>query len=122
MTRQSQHFLHTQKGLSILSLLFWVALLGSLLIIGMRVVPVLTEYMEIRKAVNIAKSAGDANAIRSSFDQQSKANYVDNISGRDLIVESTNGLTTVEFVYQRVVPLAGPVSLLFNFSGKELVR
>jgi hypothetical protein len=114
--------LNQQRGLGLLSLLFWVALLGSLLLLGMRVVPAVTEYIEIKKAVSLAKTAGDANAIRSSFDQQSKANYVDKFSGQDLRIESTNGLTTVAFAYQRVIPLAGPASLLLDFSGKELVR
>ncbi len=111
-----------QRGLGLLSLLFWVALLGSVLLLGLRVVPALTEYIEVKKAVNLAKSAGDANAIRNSFDQQAKANYFDKISGQDLEIESINGLTTVAFAYQRVIPLAGPASLLLDFSGKELVR
>lgn len=114
--------LQQQRGFSLLNLLFWVAVLGSLLLVGMRVVPAVTEYIEIKKAVNLAKMAGDANAIRSSFDQQSKANYVDKFSGQDLKIESINGLTTVGFAYQRVIPLAGPASLLLDFSGKELVR
>lgn len=114
--------LSQQAGLGLLSLLFWVALLGSILVVGMRVVPAVTEYIEIKKAVNLAKTAGDANAIRSSFDQQSKANYVDKFSGQDLKIESVNGLTTVGFAYQRVIPLVGPASLLLDFSGKELVR
>ncbi len=114
--------LQQQRGLSLLGVLFWVAVLGSLLLVGMRVVPAVTEYIEIKKAVNLAKTAGDASAIRSSFDQQSKANYVDKFSGQDLRVETVNGLTTVEFAYQRVIPLAGPASLLLDFSGKELVR
>jgi Domain of unknown function (DUF4845) len=114
--------LHTQKGLGLLSLLFWVALLGSLLIVGLKTTPILMEYMAIKKAVFIAKDAGEAGAIRSSFDQQSKVNYVEDFAGRQLQIETNNGLTTVGFAYQRVIPLAGPVSLLFDFSGKELVR
>ncbi len=110
-----------QQGLTIFGLVFWVALLGSALLLGMKVLPIANEYFSVKKAVKIAKSAGDPYAIRSSFDQQSKANYVDNISARDLIIETENGMTTVEFVYQRVVPLVGPVNLLFKFSGKELV-
>jgi hypothetical protein len=119
MTHQS---LHSQKGISFFGLVFWVAFLGSILLLGMKTVPVVMEYMAIKKAVGVAKTAGDAAAIRSSFDQQSKVNYVDNFAGRDLTVESVNGLTTVSFAYQRVIPMAGPVSLLFDFSGKELVR
>lgn len=111
-----------QRGISILGLIFWVFLLGTLALVGAKTVPVVTEYMAIKKAVNIAKSAGDAAAIRSSFDQQSRVNYVDNFSGKDLMVENVGGVSTVSFAYQRVIPIAGPMSLLFDFSGKELVR
>jgi Domain of unknown function (DUF4845) len=119
MTHQA---LHKQKGLSFLSLIFWVALLGSILLVGMKTVPIVNEYLAIKKAVGTAASAGDEPAIRASFDKQSQVNYVDNFPSSLLKIEAVNGVTTVAFEYQRVVPLAGPVSLLFDFSGKALAR
>jgi Domain of unknown function (DUF4845) len=116
--------LHSQKGLGFMSLIFWVALGGSILLVGLKTMPIVSEYAAIKKAVAIAAATGNGSpaGIRSSFDQQSKANYVDNFSGRDLQVENVNGMTTVTFAYQRTIPLAGPVSLLFDFSGKELAK
>jgi hypothetical protein len=111
-----------QRGMGLLALLLWIALLGSMAIVGMKAAPIVMEYFEIKKAVNMAKLAGDSGAIRSSFDQQSKANYIESFSGRDLTIENSNGLTTISFAYKRTIHLAGPVSLLFDFSGKELVR
>ncbi len=118
----TQKMLHTQKGLGLFSLIFWVALLGSMTLVALKTIPIITEYMAIKKAVKIAKDAGDERAVRSSFDQQSRANYVEDFAGRQLIIETVNGVTTVGFAYQRVIPVAGPVSLLFDFDGKELVR
>lgn len=114
--------LRTQAGLSLISILFWVVVLGSMVLIGMQVTPVVVEYMAVKRAVARAANAGEPNQIRSSFDDQATATYVNSISGRDLNIESVNGITTVSFQYQRVIPLAGPVSLLFDLSGQELVR
>ncbi len=112
----------SQQGLTFISLIFWVALLGSLLIVGMKTLPVVTEYMAIKKAVAFSAREGDAAAIRAAFDKQSQVNYVSDFPSSLLKIDTVSGITTINFDYQRVVPLAGPVSLLFDFSGKELVR
>jgi hypothetical protein len=114
--------LKSQQGFGFLALVFWGFIACSLIVVGLRVMPVVTEYYAIKKAVFAVKDAGEASAIRSAFDQQSKVNYVDNFTGRELIIEKVSGGTSVGFAYQRVVPLVGPVSLLFDFSNSELVR
>jgi Domain of unknown function (DUF4845) len=114
--------LKSQQGFGFIGFAFWGFIACAIIIVGLRVMPVVTEYYAIKKAVFAVKDAGDASAIRSAFDQQTKVNYVDNFSGRELIIEKTSGGTSVGFAYQRVVALAGPVSLLFEFSNSELVR
>lgn len=114
--------LKSQQGFGFISLVFWGLIACSVIIVGLRVMPVVTEYYAIKKAVFAVKDAGDASAIRSAFDQQTKVNYVDNFTGRELIIEKASGGTTVGFAYQRVIPLVGPVSLLFDFASSELVR
>jgi Domain of unknown function (DUF4845) len=111
-----------QRGLTFFGLIFWIALLGSLFLLGMKCTPVVSEYFAVKKAVSLAKTAGDAAAIRSAFDMQTRASYIDTVTSKDLTVETVSGITTVGFAYQRVVPIAGPVSLLFDFTGTELVR
>jgi Domain of unknown function (DUF4845) len=112
----------TQRGFSLLSVLFWVALLGSLLLVGMQVTPVAVEYMAVKRALSRAATAGEPPQIRSSFDDQTSATYIESITGRDLIIETANNISTVSFKYQKIIPLAGPVSLLFDLSGTELIR
>lgn len=111
-----------QQGLGLIGLLFWIAVFGFLFLMAMRVTPAINEYLEIRKAVKQVLASGDANAIRNAFDAQSRANYIDNFSGKDLVIETTNGITTLEYEYQRVIPVAGPLNFLLKFSHKELVR
>ena len=119
MTRKTNN---NQRGIGLLELLLWIAFLGSVAMVGMKTLPIVMEYFEIKKAISSAKFSGDSVAIRTAFDQQSKAHYVENFSGRDLTIETVNGLTTVTFSYKRTIYLVGPVSLLFDFSGTELVR
>jgi hypothetical protein len=116
-----------QKGMSILSLLFWVAILGSVLLLAMKCVGPISEYFEIKGIMHLAKSAGDPTAIRNSFDQGVKAGYSGSINGRDLNIETANGITTVGFAYKKIVPIAtipgvAPVSLMFEFSNTEIAK
>jgi Domain of unknown function (DUF4845) len=119
MTHQS---LQSQRGLGIISLLFWVVLIGAVLIVAMKTVPLVTEYLTIKKTIALVANAGDPAAIRSAFDKQMLVNESNKFTSRDLVIESTNGGSLVSFEYQRTVHLAGPVSLLFDFNGKELNR
>ena len=114
--------LKAQRGLGILALLFWIALVGSVLVVAMRTLPIVNEYMSIQKAVVSSAREGDAAAIRRAFDKQSQVDYGTKFSSQLLDIKTSNGITTVEFEYQRTVPLAGPVSLLFDLKGKETAR
>ncbi len=119
MTRKT---LKSQQGFGFIGFAFWGFIACSVIVVALKVMPVVSEYYAIKKAVFAVKDAGDASAIRSAFDQQTKVNYVDNFAGRELIIEKVSGGTSVGFAYQRVVPLVGPVSLLFDFANSELVR
>lgn len=115
-------FKTNQSGFSFLGMLFWIALLGSLIIVAMKVTPVVSEYFAIKSAITKAKTESTAPAIRQAFDRIGSATYINEFKGADLNIETKNGLLTVGFAYERRVPLAGPVSLLFNFSGEDAVR
>ncbi len=112
-----------QRGMSLLILLFWTTIFGSLFLVATKCVPPVFEYYEVKKSLaTAAKEGGDTNSILNSFNKSVQAGYVDSVSSKDLTVNNNEGVTTVSFAYDKVVHIVGPVNILFKFSGKELVR
>ncbi len=84
---QKQTFKCRQQGISLVGLIVILAILGALAVLAMQVVPTVTEYMAINKAVNKAKADGSTPAaIRNSFDKQADVAYITSIGGKDLEV------------------------------------
>ena len=108
-----------QKGLSLLGVLFWGAILGGLFMIGTQVLPSVTEYREIRSAAQRAANTGhEVGEIRTSFSRSAAAGYITSIGGKDLdITKNGNGKIVVSFAYEKKISLFGPVSLVIDYAG-----
>jgi len=107
-----------QKGISLVGLIIVLALLGIVLVLGLKIVPTYTEYRAIQNAIVTAKATGGSVAeIQRSFDAAATASYISSISGRDLVIEKLNGETDISFAYEKKIPLVGPASLLLEYEG-----
>lgn len=115
---QKQLFMCKQQGISLVGLIVVLAILGGLVVLGMKIVPTVTEYMAVNKAIVKAKADGSTPvAIRESFDKQAQVAYITSITGKDLeVYNSDNGLQ-VSFAYDKKIPLVGPASLLIEYAG-----
>jgi len=110
--------LRRQKGLSLSGLIVLLVIAGAIGLLAMRVVPTVTEYFSIKKAIAEVKAGGGSiPEMRASFDRRADAGYIDSISGKDLDIVQNDGDTEISFSYQKVIPLAGPVSLLIDYQG-----
>jgi len=108
-----------QAGISPIGLIFVIAVLGCVALLGLKIVPTYTEYRAIQNAIVSAKQAGGTNVaeIQKSFDAAATVNYISSISGRDLIIGKENGEMEVSFAYEKKIPLVGFASLLLEYSG-----
>jgi hypothetical protein len=107
-----------QRGVSLLGTIFVLAILGMLGVIALKVVPTVTEYMTIKKAIVKAKADGTSIPdMRLSFDKQADTGYVDAISGKDLEIVKTADGFEISFAYEKKIPLVGPVSLAIDYEG-----
>ena len=107
-----------QEGVSLVGLIVILALLGVVLVLGLKIVPTYTEYRAIQNAIVTAKNAGGTAAdIQKSFDASAVAGYISSINGRDLIIEKIDGQTEISFAYEKKIPLVGPASLLLEYEG-----
>ena len=107
-----------QRGLSLVGLIFVLAIVAMIAVLGMKVVPTAVEYSSIRKAIVSAKASGTTvREIQSAFDRQASAGYIDAISGHDLEISKIGNEFEVSFAYQKKIPLFGPASLLLEYAG-----
>ncbi|QAU34256.1 DUF4845 domain-containing protein [Janthinobacterium sp. 17J80-10] len=115
---QEKLFKCRQQGISLVGLIFVLGVLAGIGLLALKIVPTVTEYMAVTKAVGKAKADGNSPAeIRSSFDKQADVAYITSITGKDLeVYNSGNGLE-VSFAYDKKIPLVGPASLLIEYAG-----
>lgn len=110
----------SQRGISFIGLLVLGVILAMLVIVGARVVPTASEYMSIQKAVKKAAVDGTTvQSVRASFDRTAAVDYIESISGRDLIITKVNDEVVVSFAYEKEIPLFGPAYLLLKYEGSS---
>jgi len=110
-----------ESGVSLSGLIVVLVVLGALALVAIRVTPALFEYRAVKDSLAKAKAeaatGGSVRAIRDAFDKNAGINDVTAISGRDLVITRDGESTDISFSYEKRVPLAGNVSLLFDFAG-----
>lgn len=109
-----------QTGISLIGVLIVGAILAFLFLIGMRTVPVVTEYMAVKRVMNAIIDTNPSAEIpvtqlRSDFDKRAYIADVRNVSGRDLLIVKRGNKFEMSVTYSRKVPIAGNVSLLIDF-------
>ena len=111
-----------QRGLSLIGLMAWALLVGFSGYLLVRVVPTVTEYMTIQRAVaKIAESSPSTVAqARAAFDRQREIDYtVTSVAGKDLEVTKEGERVVISFAYDKVIPVFGPVYLLIRYQGRS---
>ena len=107
------------RGMSLVGLIFVLAILGLLVVLASKVAPTVIEYMSIKKTINSVKttSGGSVKEIQNAFDKQANVGYITSVSGSDLIIEKTETGLEISFFYTKKIPLVGPASLLLEYEG-----
>ena len=107
-----------QRGVSLVGLIFILAILGVVGVIALKVVPTVTEFMAVKKAIGIAKTAGSTvPEIRTSFDKQADVAYITSVQGKDLDIQKTADGFEIAVSYERKIPLVGPASLEIDYDA-----
>lgn len=116
MALQRTNLRARQRGLSFIGLIFvGVFLVAAFAIVGQSV-PILLEYVAIKKAANkAAKEGSSVDDIRKIFDRAAAIDDISTITGNDLGITKRNDKIIVSFKYEREIPLAGPAYLVYRF-------
>lgn len=111
---------YKQQGLTLISVVLVAALLGAALLVAFKCVPVVTEYLAIKRVIKAVAEEGDGGEtmgnLKHSFDRRSGIDDISSIRGSDLIIYKQAGKVVVQAQYERRVPLVANVSLLFEFN------
>ena len=91
-----------QRGLSLFGLLIAAALIITVAIVAMRVVPSALEFMAIRGAVEkiVTSGATTPRDLQQAFDRFAAVDDITAIRGSDLIIEKLDTGTVVSFAYE----------------------
>jgi len=127
MTKHLKNFQQSrikQKGITFMGMLFVGALIALFAISAMRIVPVYTEFMKVKKVLKAMQqqplNTMTPRQIKLAFDKRASIDYVTGVSSEDLNIErSDNGETIVSVEYQVVKPLVGNLSVLMDFSARS---
>jgi hypothetical protein len=122
MQTESQRFAgqrSNELGISVLGMVFFAGLFVVFALAVVKATPSLVEYYGISKAVKRVAKAESDKEVRDNFDRARSIDNFSSISGQDLDISAQNGKMLVTFAYRKEVPLAGPVSLVINYSGRS---
>ncbi|HET8745365.1 MAG TPA: DUF4845 domain-containing protein [Ramlibacter sp.] len=108
-----------QRGISLLTLIFFLAVIGAVGAVGMRAFPSILEYQAALKAINRAKDEGTVAGVRAAFDRAAQVDNITSISGKDLEVTKDGDKVVVSFAYDKEFHLFGPAWLTLKYEGSS---
>ena len=112
----------SQAGVSLIGVMIGGAVLAALLLVGLKLIPVVSEYMGVKRSMTAV--VGGANPqtatvseLRSAFTKRAMVDDVTTITASDLDITKEDGRIVMSIEYSRKVKLFGNVSLLIDFSA-----
>ena len=108
-----------QAGMSIITLIFILAVLAGVGAIALQAFPSVLEYQAALKAINKAKTEGTVTAVRTSFDRAADIDNITSIKARDLEVTKNGDQINISFAYQKEFHMFGPAWLTLKYEGRS---
>lgn len=122
LVRPAPRALRRQSGLTLIGLLFYALLVAAGVYVVLQVVPSYTEYQAVKRTIRqvAANNPSSVEEARRMFDRQRDADLsIQSITGNDLQVSKQNGRVMIDAKYEKVLPVAGPVSLLIRYEASS---
>lgn len=112
-----------QRGMSFISLCLLAMILVFVGYVGFKSVPIMSEYMSLKKALKQAAQESTVIQIRNTFDRVSSVEYLDQyenpVRGKDLQISKQNDQIIVRVDYIREIPLFGPAYLTYKLQASS---
>ena len=110
-----------QQGLTFISLIFVLALIGFFVLLGLKIGPIYLNHSKVVSALAEIKKTPDIEEqseaeIRGGLSKRFDINYVDDVSQDDIKVTRHNDYLKVTIEYEVVTKIAGNLSVLVDFN------
>jgi hypothetical protein len=108
-----------QAGMSIITLIFILAVLGGVGAVALQAFPSVMEYQAALRAINKARTEGTVAAVRGAFDRFAQVDDIRSITGKDLEVTKNGDDIVVSFAYEKEFHMFGPAWLTLKYQGQS---
>ena len=109
-----------QRGISIVNLIIWLAVLGFLFVMGAKLLPSYIEYFKVKKIFAAMEAGGvfksSVRDIRYDFDKRNAIEDITSVKSEDLEITKQGGETILSAAWSVKVPLVSNASACLDFS------
>jgi hypothetical protein len=107
-----------QRGLSIVAVLFVGLIVVGLMLLGFKLVPPITEYIAVERAVQKIRTEGSTvGEIRAAFDRHAVIDDITSITSKDLNITKDGDQVVISYAYSYSIQILDNVRLVIDFSG-----
>ncbi len=116
-----------QSGMTLVSFVIVMAVVGFFIYIGMKLFPMYTEYYSVRSALKAlaaepgAASQDPAQIKNNLIDKRLYVSYVTSVKSDNIFVEQVNGGVQVRVEYEVRKPLIYNLDIVGRFSAKQML-
>lgn len=112
--------LKRQQGLTLISLVFILGLIGFFVMLTLKIVPIYLDHGKVKSALEALKATPELQTkseyeIRDSLNKRFSINYVYDVKPENIKVLKHGNYVKVDIEYETVVGLVGNLSALAEF-------
>ena len=112
-----------QRGLSLVGVIVVGMIVVLLLILGFKIVPAVTEYLAVDRAVNKIRNEGSTvPEIRAAFGRYATIDDIKSIQAKDLDITKDGDKIVISYAYAYPVQILDNVRLVIDFAGSTKDR
>lgn len=110
-----------QQGLTLISTLLLLGLIGFFVLLGVKVIPVYLDHSKVANALSALEKSGNVEGqtefeIRNNLAKRFNLNYVYDVTQDDIKITKSGSYLKVAIQYEVVKKLVGNLSVLAEFN------
>ena len=119
--------LKRQQGMTMIGILFVLALIGVIGYAGIRILPLYLNYMKVARSMEATASefrgdSVDQAALRRTLEKHWQIEDIDSVSAKDVEITKDDGGVQMHVSYDDSVPYVANVFLMVHFEKTVKVR
>jgi Tfp pilus assembly protein PilE len=119
--------LKRQQGMTMIGVLFVLALLGVIGYAGMRITPLYLNYLKVSRSMEATASefkgdSVDQAALRRTLEKHWQIEDIDSVDAKDVEITKGDGGTSMHVAYDDSAPYIANVSLTVHFDKTAKVQ